>query len=187
MTEYRRTADRALADYRHAKRRATEEKESLHKAFRSVKSLTKAQQIVQLVAQAVQQAAHDKIAEVVSRCLAAVYEDPYTFQIFFDRKRGKTEARMRFCRDGHEYDPKEGVGGGVLDVAALALRLITLVLQKPKRRKLLVLDEPFKNINGTENRERAALLLTSLAKEFKVQIIITTGYDWLKIGKVIKL
>lgn len=143
-------------------------------------------EVVQNVAQAVQQKVHTKIAGVVSKCLSAVFDDAYEFVIHFDKKRGKTEARPVFVRNGNELDPLDGVGGGVLDVAAFALRVACLVM-KPAGRKILIADEPFKNVNGQGNRERCAAMVEELAKEFDFQIIMTTGYDWLKIGKVIDL
>jgi len=62
--------------------------------------------------------------------------------IRFDRAAGKTAARLVFTRSGHEYTADD-VGGGVVDVAELCLRLAALLLMKPAPRRLLVADEPF--------------------------------------------
>ena len=50
-----------------------------------------AQQIVQAVAETIQEAAHDRIAGVVSRCLAAVFDEPYEFRINFLHRYGQHE------------------------------------------------------------------------------------------------
>lgn len=137
-----------------------------------------AQEIIQQVAQAVQQEAHDKIASVVTDCLEAVFDDTYEFEIRFERKRGKTEATLMFVRGSLELtDPINEAGGGVIDVAAFALRLACLVLQKPRRRRLLVLDEPFSRIRGAENRQRMRQLIESLADDFGVQFVINIDGD----------
>lgn len=173
--------------YQLHKRQSAEEQESLKASEQHLEDVQEAQKLLQGVAQTIQQEVHKNISEIVSRCLAAVFPQPYEFRIDFERKRGKTEARLVFTRDGNEYDPLRGTGGGVVDVAAFALRLACLVLSKPKPRQLLILDEPFKNVHGEGNRERCAKLLEVLSKEMGVQLIIVTGLEWLKIGEVIEL
>lgn len=187
MKDYRRLADKLLADYRLAARQVKADKELLRTWDRKMKAVERAQKIVQAVAQAVQQQAHDKIATVVTKCLEAVWgEDAYEFRIVFERKRGKTEARLAFFRDGLELDPVDGVGIGVLDLACLALRLACLVLKTPKRRKLLVLDEPFRHLDRN-HRPAAGVLIQTLAEEFDVQFVIVTHSEELAVGKIIKL
>lgn len=144
------------------------------------------QELLQSVVQTVQQNVHKRIADVVTRCLETVFDEPYAFKIHFERKRGKTEARLVFERDGHEVDPKSAAGGGVLDVAAFALRLACLMLSRPRRRKLLVLDESFKMVSS-EYLPRVRELLLSLAKDLGVQIVLVTHQRGLDIGKVIEL
>jgi hypothetical protein len=150
-----------------------------------------AQQIIQLVSVAIQQEAHDKIASVVSRCLEAIFDEPYEFKINFERKRGKTEAVLTFVRGGMTLtDPLNEAGGGVIDVAAFALRLACLVLERPVRRRLLVLDEPFSGIRGAVYRQRMRGLVETLASEFDVQFILNIDadvYPEFMLGNVIEL
>lgn len=150
-----------------------------------------AQRIIQDVAQSVQQIAHNRIASVVTKCLGAIFEEPYEFRIDFDQKRGRTEATLVFIRGGLELtDPMNEVGGGVIDVAAFALRLACLVLERPQKRRLLVLDEPFSKIRGEHNRKRMRELVESLATEFGVQFIVCIdgdAYPEFVIGNVVEL
>lgn len=164
-----------------------EELKRLGQAKQELTHAATAQTILQAAAQTVQERAHAQIAAVVTKCLRTVFTDDYEFKIEFEKKRGKTEARLLFVKDGKEEDPLDGSGGGVLDIASFALRLCCIMLRRPRGRKILIIDEPFKNVNGEDNRERAALLLTALAEEFEVQIIMTTGYEWLKIGRVVEV
>ena len=137
-----------------------------------------AQQIIQSVAVAIQEEAHNKIASVVSRCLEAVFNEPYEFRINFERKRGRTEAVLAFVRGNMMLeDPLNEAGGGVIDLSAFALRLACLVLERPTRRRLLVLDEPFGRIRGAQNRERVKSLIESLANDFQLQIIMCLDLD----------
>ena len=122
----------------------------------------------------------------MTKCLYAVYEGKYTFEIEFVRRRGKTEAELWFVEGGHRVAPRDS-SGGARDVASLGLRLAKLLMERPARRKLIVLDEPFKNVHGAEKRRRAANLILTLANEMKVQFVIVTGLEWLKVGKVVEL
>lgn len=169
-----------------ARKQVQQEKEILDVAVHDVENTAKAQALLQLAAQAVQQKAHQQIADVVSRCLSAVFEDPYSFKIYFDKKRGKTEARLVFVRDGMEVDPLTSSGGGVIDVASFALRLSCLLLSRPSLRKLLVLDEAFRFLS-IEYRPRVVRLLELLSDEMGVQIVLITHDPQLQVGKVIEL
>lgn len=146
-----------------------------------------AQRIVQHLASEVQNQVHGRISQIVSRCLTAVFvEDPYEFQIEFEIKRGKTEAKLQFVRDGVVVDPLTASGGGVVDVASFALRLAALVLTKPPRRKLLVLDEPFRFVSA-DYRDRVRQLLLRLSEELGLQIIMVTHDPALQVGNVVEI
>lgn len=187
LTNHRRRLDRLLTDHAHARRRVREERVTLKQAKTDLAAARQAQTLVQTVAAAVQEQAHRQLAAVVTRCLATVFgEVAYEFVIRFDRKRGKTEARLLFLRDGLEVDPVDAAGGGVVDVAAFALRLACLLLATPRRRQLLVLDEPLKHLSK-QYRPTAARLIETLAKEMGVQFLIVTHDPALQIGKVIEV
>lgn len=179
---------RAESDYQHARRQAREERDALDRAAWDLAAAQEAQRILQHAAQAVQQEAHQRISATVTRCLKAVFgPDAYTFRIRFDRKRGKTEAVLCLERGGEVLeDPVNELGGGVVDVVSFALRLAALLTGVPRRRRLLVLDEPAKHLSQ-EFRPAFRALLESLATELGVQILMTTHSRELVTGKVVQL
>lgn len=186
VTTSRRSLDRLLADYEHAARTVKEERTALRAVEQSVKDSAAAQKIIQDAAQAVQTEAHARLASVVGRCLHAVFgEDAYDFRIIFDRKRGRTEARLVFIRDGQEIDP-DALGGGVIDVASMALRIACLLASVPRRRRLLVLDEPWRHLSR-KYRPAVRGLVESLAIELGIQFLIVTHSRELVCGKVIEV
>uniref|UniRef100_A0A6M3JY58 Putative ATPase domain containing protein n=1 Tax=viral metagenome TaxID=1070528 RepID=A0A6M3JY58_9ZZZZ len=162
------------------------EKQTLASKKAQEESALKAQQLLQQASQIVQQAVHGQIATIVSRCLETVFDEPYDFQVLFEQKRGRTQARLVFYRDGEEIDPMTASGGGVVDVGSFAMRLASLLLSKPRKRRLLILDEPFKFVSE-EYRERVRGLLESLSKDFDVQVILVTHIEELQMGKVVRL
>lgn len=185
-SDIRRRLDDCLAAYRQAKATYLAERDALNGAETALLDSEEAQKVLQLVAQTVQQQAHERIAGVVSRCLSAVFEDPYEFKVLFEQKRGKTEARLVFVSNGHEIDPMDASGGGVVDVAAFALRLSCLMLSRPPLRRVLIMDEPMKFVSE-RYRERVRQMLEGLSKELQVQMIFVTHMPQLRTGKVIEL
>ncbi len=170
----------------HLRKALSEERQALLSAEESLLRAQEAQEILQHVAQAVQQKAHEKIATVVSSCLSAVFDDPYEFKIEFERKRGRTEAVLKFCRGGLTVDPLTASGGGVVDVAAFALRAACLMLHRPRLTKLLVLDEPFRFVSA-EYQDNIRSMLEQLAQDLGLQIILVTHNQTIATGKVIRL
>jgi DNA repair exonuclease SbcCD ATPase subunit len=178
--------ERAKVEHRAAREAVRRERIATVEAEDLLACAVQAQDVVQRAGQAVQQAAHDRLATVVSRCLEAVFDEPYEFCILFERKRGRTEARLVFVRDGVEINPMDAAGGGVVDVASFALRLSCLMLKRPRVRRFLVLDEPWKHLSETY-RPRLRECVEQLAEEMDLQVFLITHSDEFRIGRVVKL
>lgn len=162
-----------------------EEKVALATCEKDLETAKLAQQHLQTIAQQLQQHSHRHITKVVSRCLSAVFDERIELRIEFERKRGRTEARFTYLKNGYRVNPKVS-SGGVMDVAALALRLAALTLTLPPARKLLILDEPFRSIS-VRRLNRMGQLIESLSKDLRLQIIIASHDEELQIGKVVRL
>lgn len=134
----------------------------------------------------VQQAAHSQIAEVVTMCFEAIFDDPYTFNLKFEEKRGRTEAVLTFERRGFAAPPLEATGGGTVDVAAFALRCAAVMLTRPAPRRLLVFDEPFRFLSE-RYRPRVRSLLEDLVDKLGLQVIMVTHDRELVTGKVVNI
>lgn len=164
------------------------EKEALEGAKSLLESIIVGRGVIQEVAQHIQQQAHNQIAAVVTKGLQSVFDEPYTFKIDFEKKRGRTEARLIFERDGLELDPLTASGGGVIDVAAFSLRVACLALSRPAVRPLLILDEPFKNVSKANGYlDRIPALLEILCEDIGIQIIMVTHIEELKVGKIVEV
>jgi len=170
--------------------RAVEEKKAAENAAAvaecDCEQSLEARRCIQAVAQSIQETVHRRVAGVVSRCLSVVFDEPYEFRVKFVQKRGKTEAELVFCRNGREIDPMTASGGGVVDVAAFALRLACLMLSRPSPRRMIVLDEPFKFVSE-EYRDRVKEMLLELADQMKIQFVMVTHIRELECGKVMRI
>lgn len=162
---------------------------SLSRLKERERDILTAQNVVQTVAESIQEQAHKRIANLVTKCLHAVYgdsDDAYDFQIKFEQKRGKTEASLLFVRNGNEIEPTTGSGGGPIDVAAFALRLACIMLSQPNRRKLLVIDEGFRMVSSVRS-PAIRQLLTTLATELGFQFVLVTHNNNLQTGSILEI
>jgi len=182
-----RLASGLQAEHAEACSRVEREEKALVGLQERLQHANRSQVVIQQLAHAVQQQAHQQISDVVTRCLRAVFDNPYEFEVQFEIKRGKTEALLVFMRDGEVLDnPINEVGGGVLDVASLALRVASILLARPERRKLIILDEPFKYVRGVGNQKRTRDMLLRLAEELEIQFVINTDIASYRLGKIVE-
>jgi len=187
MSDLRDSLERAVADRRRALERIKEETAVIATGKERIAHIEAAAEIIRECGQAIQTRAHEQIAAVVGKCLRAVFEEnAFEFRILFETKRGKTEARLAFYMDGNEIDPLGGSGGGALDVAAFALRLAALILSKPARRRLIVLDEPFRFLSS-DYIDRAREMLRILSEDLDIQFLIVTHEQGLASGNIIRI
>lgn len=188
LTQYRKRINKLLPEYRRVRRTLALEIMKRQEYSKEFTNAQEAQNVLLAIANEIQVSMQKQVCDLVSRCLSAVFDEPYTFKLKFERKRNKTEARIIFIRGDLELeDPEDESGIGVLDVASFALRLAGLMLTKPKKRRLIVMDEPFKFLHSPIYLERLKTLLETLATELQVQFIIVTQLEELQIGTVVDL
>lgn len=176
--KYTQSLSTLITTYSLAKQGVENERTVLMDADNNLSSAEDAQRIIQESSLAIQNIVYASINTVVSKCMETVFDQPYRFKIEFERKRGKTEAVLKFIRDGIELDdPINQAGGGVIDVAAFALRLAALILQRPPLRRILVCDEPWRCLRGRTYRSRMRALVESLSKELGVSFILCVDHE----------
>jgi DNA repair exonuclease SbcCD ATPase subunit len=128
---------------------------------------------------------HKFLSKLVTRCLVSVLDDPYTFSIEFQNKKNSMEAHLRFERDGVELEkPKDSIGGGVLDLAAFALRVGAICLSGNDR--VVVMDEGFRFVSE-KYREPVREFMEALSHELGFQFIQVTHSEELVTGNVIRV
>lgn len=185
LRKYKVIGEKSLADYRHACQTLKEVRQLLADTREQTKHTETAQTILQESARNVQQQVHTRISHVVTKCLE-IFDKPYQFKIEFEKKRGRTEARLSFVRNGYEITPTKSAGIGVVDVASFGLRLACLILSRPARRRIIIADEPFKHVS-IKYRWKVRRLLQVLSEEMNVQFILVTHSTRLQVGKIMEI
>ena len=147
-------------------------------------NLQDAQAEHQQLAEFVQNKVNTYISETVTNCLQIVYGPSVEFMVVFEKKRGKTEGRFVFKKDGRLTDPINADSGGMAQIAAFILRCICVHMTN--RRKVIFLDEPFSGVDDKATPQ-IRKLLDSLSEEFGMQIVMVTHNEELHAGSVIRL
>ena len=136
-------------------------------------NLEKAQAFIQNVAKKTQEQLKYHIEDVVQLALDSIFPHEYRFSIDFEVKYGKTSCNLIFKNNNYEIDIMKAAGGGVVDIASLALRVAIWSIGKTDN--VLVLDEPIKNIQPASLQMEAWDIIQKLSQQLNLQFIIITN------------
>jgi len=134
--------------------------------------LEKAREIAQCVLLLTQGRVKTAIEEIVTLALSTVYPE-LSFELEYEIKRNQSEATPWIVENDERHSPRDEVGGGVLDIVSLGLRLALWALMEPKPANIFILDEPAKFLS----RDKQPLfgeMLSQLSKTLGVQILIVS-------------
>lgn len=184
LSQARNLLNQKLAMARNARETIRKENKNLSQARKALAAVGKARDVLQALAVETQNELHAQLSAIVTDCLHTVFGPRYTFRLKFAPKRGKSEPSFTLESDGNEIDPLSAAGGGVVDVAAFALRVGALVLTG--NAQTLILDEPFKFVSEG-HRELIGEMLEGLSQSLGIQIILVTHLKELEMGLTIPL
>jgi len=137
--------------------------------------LQKARAIIGEVGKNTQTYLKEYIESMCSMALQTVFEEEIKFIIDFDIKRNRPEAKINLQINNLLIDPKDSCGGGVLDVASFALRVVLWSIENPKSSNVIILDEPMKFLHG--RIENAMKMIKDLSKKLNIQFIIVSQME----------
>jgi len=140
---------------------------------RKLIAIEEAQIFIQQVAKATQEQLIFHVEDVVNLALNSLFPDEYVFSMKFDIKYGKTSANLIFMKEGFPIDILKAAGGGVVDIASLALRIAVWSLSKSE--DVLILDEPVRNIQPASLQATAWEIIKRLSKRLHLQFIIVSN------------
>lgn len=147
--------------------------------------LTSAREFVTALAIAVQEEIKGLVEEIVTLALASVYGASYSFSCSIKMSRGRPVWEFFILRDGLRLSPKDDeVGGGVLDICSLGLRLVVWSLQRPDVKSCIILDEPFKYVQSIEGElvPKASAMLREISHMLGIQVIAVSSHGDLSIA-----
>lgn len=173
VKELRSYVDEKKGERTAIKRQIKEYREEILNLTRDLRRHQDAFAIVKEVGIKTQQQLQFKISDIASVALEAVFTDPYELQVNFVERRNVSECDIVFVKNENEVDPLSAAGGGVVDIAAFALRIASYTMQTPQSRKVIIMDEPFRFVS-IEYQEKASMMLKEISKRLGIQFIIVT-------------
>lgn len=160
------------------------EKETYLKELTDKKSLyDDSLKLLKEVSEKCQQKTVKQIEKIITQLYQYVFNSDDEVVIDLDVKRAYPEAHIliKTQKGGKNVmlDPVEEEGGGKVDIISLGLRVAGLLLFKPSLNKVLILDEPLKDVSTSLTtskayRQRTAEFLKTLCQDYGIQIIIVT-------------
>lgn len=157
----------------------TERRRRLHKLEMECKELServtniaKSEQVLMLMSQEILGKSTATIDDLLTNGLRAVFNDQsLTFKTTIDKYRGRTAVKFQLLENGYSKPLMESYGGGPLAMAALLLRIATIILLDMRR--VLFLDETLAHLSEAYHAN-ASKLLKSLCRELDFQIVMIT-------------
>jgi DNA repair exonuclease SbcCD ATPase subunit len=135
--------------------------------------LEEAKEAVNLTAILAQTQFQDVIEKLVTESLQYVFGDSYSFQLKNIINRNQPEINMYVVIDDIPYSLKDELGGGVLDIVSLSLRIVCWALNVQNTQPLLVFDEPLKFVSK-DHMEALGEMLRSLSDLLGLQLILVS-------------
>lgn len=151
----------------------TEAEDSIERYGNKLVDIENAQAFIQKVAKSTQEQLKFHIEDVVQLALDSIFPDEYKFSIEFIIKYGATAANLIFMKNGYPVDILKQAGGGVVDIASLALRIAVWSLSKSDN--VLILDEPIARIQPATLQAVAWDVIKELSRRLKLQFIIISN------------
>ena len=140
-----------------------------------VEKYTKARWILAEIAKETQKNFQVKVESLVTSAIRAVFEErPFQFKLIFEQKRNKFECKPIVVEGENEYEPKDELGGGIIDLISFAFRVVLWHLENPKSRNVFVLDEPMKFVGKGDLLMRAGRMIKEISHRLGFQIIMVT-------------
>lgn len=111
------------------------------------------------------------IEQTVSYAIEQIYPG-YSFRFSQEIKRNQLELLPKIIHDDKEYPPEYSVGGGMLDIISIAMRIAIWAVQKEKTMPFFILDEPMKFMGKFS--EQGAQIIQQLSDKLGLQFLIIT-------------
>jgi len=176
VQDYRRWLEKQKVKKGDLERRIDDNEAIVKRIKEDAARFIKARWVVSEVSRLTQNRFKTRVEELVTRAIRSVMDQRLRGLVEFEIKgRGKADCYLRLL-DEHDnpYMPKYEQGGLMINLIGFALNIVLLCLQRPRSRKLLVLDERFPFSGKGEPLRRVGQMLKEISHSLGFQMIIVT-------------
>jgi hypothetical protein len=116
----------------------------------------------------------EQVESLATVAVRSVFDRPYSVKLLSEKRRGRMETEILILENGEEFQPKDEMGGSMMDLLSFVMRVILWSLQSPRSRNTFVLDEPMKFLGSGIRLQQAARMLNEISSSLQCQLIIVT-------------
>ena len=136
-----------------------EKSDSVNTLKALVEDLEDAQEVMNLTGALAQEEFEGFIEGMVTEALQVVFGSGYAFEMETKIVRNQPETYLYVVEDGVKTPIKDDmVGGGLLDLISMVLRVVVWSIQTPRTRPVMILDEPGKNMDRNKIDQFVAMI-----------------------------
>jgi DNA repair exonuclease SbcCD ATPase subunit len=135
--------------------------------------LIEAQEAINVTGVLAQTEFQEVIEQLVTEALQFLFGKSYEFKLENKISRNQPETYMYVVIDGQPNSLKDELGGGVLDVVSVALRIVCWALNIENTEPILIFDEPLKFVSK-DHMDALGEMLRSLSQLLKLQLIMVS-------------
>jgi len=174
IKEYEDLLSETKASIKHLKGKLEEKSAKVEELKQLVEDLADAQEVMNITGTLAQEEFEGYIAGMVTEALQLVFGSDYSFEIQTEIVRNQPETRFFVVEDGIRLPTKEDcVGGGMLDLISMVLRVVVWSIHEHRTRPVMLLDEPGKNLD--RNRiDQFVEMIRKFHELLGIQFIIVT-------------
>lgn len=153
-----------------------ENEKKVERLGRQIEIYEEARTVFTSVLEKIQEETKARIEGLVTLAIQSVFEsEDIFFKIKFEQKNNRVYAVPLIVENDQEYEPEEDMGGGIIDVISVALRIILWHMETPRKRNILILDEPFRFTGKLV--PKAGEMLKYIAKNLNLQVVMVSHDD----------
>ena len=133
---------------------------------KGIEGYTKAKKTLERIVELAQDRLKSQLEGIITMAVQSVFNRDIKF--VFDIEK----SLPMLIEDGEKFSPKDEIGGSLIDIVSITLRVVLMLMVDPPVRPILFADEPFKH--SGELQKEGAKVITEISRESGIQFIIVT-------------
>jgi DNA repair exonuclease SbcCD ATPase subunit len=174
IKEYEETLLSTKAEIKHLQGKIEERSAKVKELEQLVSGLLDAQEVMNITGTLAQEEFELYLEKMVTEALQLVFGSDYSFEIQTEIVRNQPETRFFVVENGIRLPTKEdAVGGGMLDLVSMVLRVVVWSIHEHRTRPVMLLDEPGKNLDRNKI-DQFVEMIKKFHELLGIQFIIVT-------------
>jgi DNA repair exonuclease SbcCD ATPase subunit len=142
---------------------------------RLLKNHNDAKQLVSTAIELVHTEFKTEIENTVTEAIRAIFQRDIELRLVYEKKARGVDTRIVILENGEDLDPKDDLGGSIIDIISFTFRIILWNMSSPRSRNVFILDEPFRWTGKLV--QVTGMIMKELSEKLDFQVIMATHDD----------